>query len=84
MKHQFGLESFHSNRVDGIEQEIYAVLTWMTLSAMVQVMAEKAVDKLSLIHIYTPIEADHQPPSTPNQAGLRGGGLRVAAWGGAR
>jgi hypothetical protein len=45
MKHQFGLESFHSNRVDGIEQEIYAVLTWMTLSAMVQVMAEKAVDK---------------------------------------
>ena len=45
MKHQYGLESFHSNRVDGVEQEIYAVLTWMTLSAMVQGMAEKAVDK---------------------------------------
>ncbi len=45
MKHQFGLESFHSTRVDGIEQEIYAVLTWMTLSAMIAGMAEKAVDK---------------------------------------
>jgi hypothetical protein len=45
MKHQYGLESFHSNRVEGVEQEIYAVLTWMTLSAMVQGMAEKAVDK---------------------------------------
>ena len=45
MKHQFALESFHSTRVDGIEQEIYAVLTWMTLSAMVAGMAEKTVDQ---------------------------------------
>ena len=27
MKHQYDLESFHSNRVEGVEQEIYAVLT---------------------------------------------------------
>lgn len=36
LKLHYGLESFHSNRVDCIEQEIYAVLTWMTLASMVE------------------------------------------------
>jgi len=45
IKITYGLESFHSTRVDGIEQEIYAVLTWMTLAAMVDHLAQVEMEK---------------------------------------
>src|SRR5665213_1526424 len=45
IKHTYGLVSFHSTRVEGIEQEIYAVLTWMTLAAMVDHLAQVEMEK---------------------------------------
>jgi hypothetical protein len=45
IKISYGLEAFHSTRVEGIEQEIYAVLTWMTLSAMVDHMAQEEMER---------------------------------------
>lgn len=45
IKISYGLETFHSTRVDGIEQEIYAVLTWMTLAAMVGHMAQEEMER---------------------------------------
>lgn len=46
IKIAFGIESFHSRDPDGIMQEVYAILTWMTVAAMMERNAERQLAEL--------------------------------------
>lgn len=46
MKVDFNIEEFHSSTPERIEQELYALLTWLTFSAFIEIKAEKALEDL--------------------------------------
>lgn len=45
-KADLGIETFHSRDPEGVLQEIYAHLTWMTMYAMVENLADQALEEL--------------------------------------
>lgn len=46
MKVDFGVEEFHSVTPERIEQEMYALLTWLTLMAFIEIKAEEELEEL--------------------------------------
>lgn len=45
VKVRFDLESFHSTTADGVEQEIYALMAWITLCGMVERDAYRLIER---------------------------------------
>jgi Transposase DDE domain len=43
LKVQYGIEAFHANSVEGILQELYAILVWMTISAVIEARADHII-----------------------------------------
>lgn len=45
LKIHYNIEAFHSTSVDGILQELYAILTWMTLSVIIDQRALQIIEE---------------------------------------
>jgi hypothetical protein len=50
IKNEFDIERFHARSIEGIEQEIAAVMTWIALASGLQQLAEHGQDPLLRVH----------------------------------